>query len=110
MANDKQKKIMQTQTTEDFMIRSLNNRFGTFSKSVMAFVGYLMGLGDTYDEAIVKSKELSNYIRVTDGGVKFDYIIGDTQPLLDVITNCTTLAFLDQDAKDFLITELTPPE
>ena len=106
MANGKQKKTMQSQTTEDFMIRSLNNRFGTFSKATMDLVAYFMGLGDTYEEAIIKSKQLSDYIRTTDGGVKFDYIIGDTQPLLDVVSDCN-LTFMDQAAKDFLINALT---
>lgn len=80
-------------------------REDTLITATMDMVGYFMGLGDDQPTAEGKVKQLSDDIRIADAGAKFDYVLGNTQPLKDAI-QASTLPFMDQAAKDFLIAKL----
>ena len=92
--------------TQEYIDRSLINRFGTFAKSTMNLVGYFMALGDAQEAATIKMQQLSAEISTTNGGCKFDYVLGDLQPLFDAI-NASTLPFMDAAAKAYVIGELS---
>ncbi|NIQ14803.1 MAG: hypothetical protein GTO02_10510 [Candidatus Dadabacteria bacterium] len=102
----KQRKNIHSEQTNDYMNRSLVNRFGTFCKATMNGVGYFMSLGDTQADAEDKMRQLSSELRANDAGAKFDYVLGDTQPLIDAI-NASILPFMDAAAKAYLTGELT---
>jgi len=94
----KQVKKLQNDMTRDYITRSLDNRFGTFSKATIEAIAYFMSLGDTEEQAHDKMKQLSAELRATNPGAKFDYVLGDTQPLIDAI-NASILPFMDAAAK-----------
>lgn len=94
----KQTKDLFDDNTEAFKVRSLNNRFGQFSKATMGLVAHFMGLGDDQATAESKVTDLSNEISDNKPSAKFDYIIGVRQPLIDQV-NASTLPHMDAAAK-----------
>lgn len=79
----------------------------TLLKSIANLVAHFIGLGDTKDDAEAKVKALSAEIRTANGGLKFDYVLGDTQPLIDQV-NASALVHMDAAAKLIVADILTP--
>lgn len=93
--------------TADLANRFLG-RLKTILSSTTGMIVYFMMNGDDEETAKDKMKQISTQIRLADGGAKFDYCLGDTQPLLDAVDQITELPFLDSLAKQHLINLLTP--
>jgi len=102
----KQDREMFEDNVEEYKIRSLNNRFGTFSKATMGLMQHYMDNGDDYDTANQKVTDLANEISDNKPSAKFDYIIGVTQPLIDQI-NASSLIHMTQTEKDLVTNILT---
>jgi hypothetical protein len=92
--------------TEDFKIRSLNNRFGTLGKSTMELLKSFMVDGDDYATAKLKTQQFSQEISVNYPAAKFDYCLGDTLVLVTAV-NASTLPFITQAKKDLINSILT---
>jgi len=115
----KQKKDMHSQTTEDYMVRSLHNRFGTFSNATMMMIGYFIALDLSGDDdetkqanAQIKVDQISKELFSNDS-FALGYIMGSTSCRIEFFNKINaisevTYTFFDQAAKDFLINELTP--
>lgn len=91
---------------EDYKVRSLGNRFGTFSKATMDLMKHYMGKGDDYNLAKNKVAELAKEISDNKPSAKFDYVIGVTQPLIDQV-NASALPHMTQEEKDLVTNILT---
>lgn len=102
-------KNMHDDSTNDYKIRSLHNRFGTLAKATMRFVKYFMDLGDDLETAQGKVDQLSFELFTGDSYV-YGYIMGSKlcRDELFVKINASALPFMDDTAKAYLITELTP--
>jgi len=94
-------KLLQDESTSDYLIRC-ENRKATLGKSTVSLIGYLMGLGDDYPAAKQKVVDLGNEIRTSDPGAKYDYELGNTQPLIDIV-NSSTLPFMTAEAKALVV-------
>lgn len=74
----------------------------TMEEATMAFVAYFIGLGDDQATAEGKVSDLSSEVALW----IYPYVLGNKTPLYDGI-QASTLPFMDQAAKDFLIGKLT---
>ena len=74
--------------------------------SSMVLMSDLMSAGKTEEEAKALVKLFSQEITSNYGGVKYDFILGDTQPLKDAV-NASQLAFMTKERKDLVIKELS---
>lgn len=100
-----------SEETSNYMIRSLNNRFGTLSEATMKLIGYFKSMGGTEDEAKDKVDQLSLELFSGDSLI-FGYIMGSQScrsALFDKI-NASTLTFMDGPTKVKIIEYLTPLE
>lgn len=70
--------------------------------STMEFVDYFVALGDDLSVAQEKVTELSTEVAL----YLYPYVLGNKLPLIDAI-NSSTLPFMDDNAKNKLITDLT---
>ena len=70
--------------------------------STTSFIDYFMSLGDDLLTAESKVSELSTECAEW----LFPYVLGNTQPLIDSI-NASTLVFMDENAKTFIIEKLS---
>lgn len=77
-------------------------RQNKLNAATMAFVGYFIGLGDDQASAQAKVAGLSTEC----AAYLYPYVLGNTQPLKDAI-QASSLVYMDQAAKDFLINELS---
>ena len=104
----KQHKIILPIEAQEFVERSLTNRFGTLALATTNLIAYYVDLGDTQEEAEIKVGQISNEIRIIDGGSKFDYILGNIAPLLNSIDLVSeiTYPFFDNLAKTQIKTDL----
>lgn len=107
----KQKREMHSESTQEYMVRSLHNRFGTLSDATMKQVGYFMALGDTEDDAKLKVDQISKEIFGGDSYV-LGYIMGSTTCRTEFFNKINAIdeavhPFMDQAAKDNLINNLT---
>ena len=86
-----------------------SRREKTLMSATMNAVAYFMLLGDTQEDAEAKVQQISGAVRAADGGAKFDYVLGDTQPLIDAINGIDEVAlpFFDAAAKTALVSDLT---
>lgn len=78
-------------------------RQSTLNHATMNFVAYFMGLGDDQITAEDKVSQLSTEV----AAYIYPYVLGNTQALINQI-NASSLPFMDQAAKDFIIGDLTP--
>ena len=107
----KQNKDMHSEMTNDYIVRSLHNRFGTLANATMNMVGYFINLGKTYSEAQLQVDQIS-FVMFGNDSFVFGYIMGSVtcrSAFFDKINNIdeVTYPFMDSDAKSFLINELT---
>ena len=79
-----------------------SEREKTLMKATMNFVAYFMGLGDAQIDAEIKVSNVSTDV----APYLYAYTLGNKVPLINAIQNCN-LAFMNQDAKDYLINALT---
>jgi len=77
-------------------------RQNRLDESTMAFVAYFMGLGDDQIIAEGKITELSTEC----AAFIFAYVMGNISALINAI-NSSSLPFMDQAAKDFIINQLS---
>lgn len=109
---------MFTREEEEAARYALRNdqRLKTLLKATMNLVGYFVSLDVSADpietkmlNAQNKVKQVSTELRKIDGGAKFDYVLGDTQPLIDAVNLIDEgiLPFMDAAAKNKLSTDLT---
>jgi len=69
--------------------------------ATVSFIEYFISLGDDLPTAENKVSQVSTETSLH----LFPYVLGNTQPLLDAIQE-STLPFMDQNAKDALISQL----
>lgn len=81
------------------------HRMNLIVKAYLKLIWYFENLGDTAADAEIKIITLSRDINSRNGFSKFDYILGDVQPLKDEI-QASELIFMDQNAKDYIISYL----
>jgi hypothetical protein len=81
--------------------RSMSRQL-TLMESTMALVAAFMSDGDTEDAAKAKVKLFSQDITSRTPGVKYDFILGDTQPLKDSVQD-SVLADMTQAKKDVVL-------
>lgn len=77
-------------------------RQNTLDESTMAFVKYWMDLGD--DQATAESKV--GQLSTECAALIYPYVMGNISALIDAI-NASSLPFMDQAAKDFIIDKLS---
>lgn len=70
-------------------------------EATMDFVAYFMGLGDDLATAQQKVSDVSSEVALW----LYPFVLGNRQPLYDAI-QASTLPFMDQAAKDFLLAAL----
>jgi len=80
-----------------------SDREKTLMKGTMTFIEYFISIGNTKSEAELKVSQVSTDV----APFLYAYTLGNKQPLIDAIQNCN-LEHMTQEAKDFLINELTP--
>lgn len=69
--------------------------------ATMNFVQYFIGLGDDQSTAETKVSQLSTEV----AAYLYAYVLGNKTPLINGINN-SSLSFMDQAAKDYLINQL----
>jgi hypothetical protein len=73
-------------------------RQNNLDESTMKFVGYFMELGDDQAAAELKVSQVST----ESAALIYPYIMGNISALIDSI-NASSLPFMDQAAKDYII-------
>ena len=78
-------------------------------QATMNLIIYFQEQGDTEEAAKLKVKQVSAFIRTTSPGAKFDFRLGDTSALIEVINNISTddLDFMTPPAKNQLLNILS---
>ena len=92
--------------TEDYLVR-YHNRLATIGRATMALVTHFITGGDDLDTSRGKVKQLSQEISGAKPGAKTDYMLGDTQDLIDRV-NASALSFMDTTAKS-VVTDILDP-
>jgi len=96
--------IETTDTPEGGLKQRSSSRELTLMKSTMALITSFVTDGDTLDEAKLKAKALSVELTTNSPGVKYDFTLGDTQPLIDAV-NASVLVDMTA-AKKLVVTNI----
>jgi len=87
--------------TETYHERNLARQM-KLEEATTEFINYFIEMGDDLPTAQDKVAQVSSESAVW----LYPYILGNTQPLIDSI-NASTLVFMDENAKTFIIEKLS---
>jgi hypothetical protein len=79
-----------------------DKREETLMSATMNMIAYFMGTGDSQVNAETKVSQLSTEV----APLLYVFTLGNVQPLKDAI-NASTLPFMNQAAKDYIIAQLS---
>lgn len=83
----------------------ISSRTATLAKSTMDLLYSFIDDGDDYITAKDKVTQLSNEISTNNPSAKFDFTLGDVQPLKDQV-QASTLPHMTQPKKDIVLNVL----